>query len=251
MRWVSLALALLLLLFPLSALQAQDKPSDARREGDRPGPPAEAPMDARPDAPPPPGDRGPDRHWRDRDDHMSPEQARDAIEVVRRIDPDKAKELDKALKENPEQVARLLHESFPNLGRLMAWRRYDPEGFDLYIDDIALNRQIHESAKRLHDAIDQGNDEGAAFEQVELEGLVSKHFEVRKQIREHQLAKLKQRIAFMQGMIEKMQTDLDQEVANRDDLIAKRLDELIKGKPDGPVKPDDFSEPGKTEKPAE
>lgn len=163
---------------------------------------------------------------------MSEEQVREAVKILRRIDPEKADRLAQALEDEPEEINRVLREQAPNLGRFMAWRRFDPEGFDLHVDDIELSRLIRECAGRLHEALDQDNDEAAAFERIQLEDLVSRHFAVRQEIREHQLAKLRERIEKLQAQIEQMQTQLEEQVANQTNLITERVNELIEGDPD-------------------
>ena len=151
---------------------------------------------------------------------MDEEQAREALEVLRRIDPEKAESLEKVIEENPEQAARVLHENFPNLGRFMAWRRYDPEGFDLRIQDLSLSRQTHACANRLREAIDAGDGEIAALEQIQLSDLVAEHFDVRQQLREYELAKLRDRI-------EELLAQLEERTSNRDELIEDRIEELV------------------------
>ncbi len=152
---------------------------------------------------------------------MNEQQVRDALEVLRKIDPEKADKLAKHLDENPERVGRALHENFPNLGRFLAMRRYDPEGFDLRIKDLALSRQSQQSARRLHEAQRVGDDELAAAELAVLEGIVADHFDVRQEIREHELMKL-------EGRIEELQDQLQQRAENRDELIEDRLEEFVK-----------------------
>ncbi len=182
-----------------------------------------------PDAPPPPGatDRlaemdKPDRPRGGRDHRrpMNKEQVREAIEVLRQIDPEKAKQLEQHLDENPQRVGRSLHDNFPHLGRFLAMRRYDPDGFDLRIKDLALSRQSQQSARRLHEAQKSGDDAIAAAELMVLEGIVADHFDIRQQIREYELAKLEQKI-------EALRDQLQQRAENRDTLIDERIEEFI------------------------
>jgi len=151
---------------------------------------------------------------------MDAQQIREAIEVLRQIDPENADQLAQHVDENPERVGRALQEKFPNLGRFLAMRRYDPQGFELRIKDLALSRQSQHSAQRFHEAHSAGDDELAAAELSVLQGIVADHFDIRQQIREHELMKLEQQI-------ESLRDQLQQRADNRDQLIEERLEELI------------------------
>ncbi len=150
---------------------------------------------------------------------MNEDEVREAIEVLREIDPEKAEKLAQHVHEDPHRVGQALHEHFPNLGRFLAMRRHDPQMFELRIDDLRLNHQAHEIARRVHEAEASQDDMLAAAEGVRLEQIVVEHFEVRQQIRERELMKLQQRI-------EQMRDQLEQRAADRDALITERLDEL-------------------------
>ncbi len=171
-----------------------------------------------------------DRSHRDRDherrDSMNEEQVREALKVLRLIDPEKAEKLEKYIDKSPERVGRAIGENFPHLGRFMAMRRYDPVGFELHIKDLRLSRQSQLSARRLREATDDGDDALAAAELAVLQGLVADHFDVRQQIREHELAKL-------ESQIEHLREQMDERATNRDALIAERVGEFIEhDKPD-------------------
>lgn len=182
----------------------------------------------KPDHRPPPGDKpgmhdgedGRSHGWWGRGKPMDAEQAQEALEVLRRIDPEKAKRLEQAIDENPERVGQVLHENFPMLGRFMAMRRYDPEGFDLRVQDLALSRKCHNAADRMRKAMEAKDDAVAALELAQLQALVAEHFDVRQELREYELLKLKQRI-------EELGEQLEQRTADRDSLIDERVHELI------------------------
>ncbi len=181
-----------------------------------------------PDPPPPahpdqPGEQDrPERpRWhRDHSRPMDAQQVREAIEVLRQIDPEKAEQLAQHVDENPERVGIALRNSFPNLGRFMAMSRYDPDGFELRIKDLALSRQSQLSARRLHEAQRAGDDELAAAELSVMEGIVADHFDIRQQIREHELMKL-------EHQIEVLRDQLQERTDDRDQLIEERLEELV------------------------
>lgn len=213
MRSSSLILAALLLLSAGLFVVAQDGPPRGPHNGPAGGPPAGGPPHEK--------DRR-DRSHRGREHHepMSEEQLRESLEVLRLIDPDKAEKLEEYIQENPERIGRALREKFPHLSRFMAMRRYDPDGFDLRIQDLRLSRLSQKSARRLHEATETGDDALAAAELAVLEGLVTEHFDVRQRIREHDLARLEQQI-------ELLRDQLDERAANRDALIAERVEEFI------------------------
>lgn len=183
----------------------------------------------KPDHQPPPGDKpvmrddgeGDRPHgWWGRGKPMDAEQAREALEVLRRIDPEKAQRLEQAIEENPERVGEVLQENFPMLGRFMAMRRYDPQGFDLRVKDLALSRKSHDAADRMREALQAKDDAVAALELAQLQALVAEHFDVRQELREYELMKLKQRI-------EELGEQLKQRTADRESLIDERVHELI------------------------
>jgi hypothetical protein len=151
---------------------------------------------------------------------MDAQQVRDALKVLRQIDPEKADQLEKHIDQNPERVGQALHESFPHLGRFLAMRRYDPQGFDLRIKDLALSRQSQHSARRFHEAQRLGDDAMAGAEQEALQGIVADHFDVRQEIKEYELIRL-------EGKIQELRDQLQQRVNNRDELIEERLEELV------------------------
>lgn len=181
--------------------------------------------------PPPPRDiaQGPDdfadhghppHDWRDRDKPLDEQEVRDAMDILRQIDPDKAAEIDKAFEQHPDALGEALRKRFPNIGRFLALRNYDPQGFELRIQDLKLSRQSRDCVNRLHEALDAGDDELAATEQVLLAELVAEHFDVRQQMREYELTKLKQRI-------DNLIVQLQERTTRRDDLIQQRVDDLI------------------------
>jgi hypothetical protein len=178
--------------------------------------------------PPGPGDKpdmrddddGRPHGWWGRGKPMDEHEAREALEVLRQIDPEKADRLEEAINKNPEEAGKVLHENFPMLGRFMAMRRYDREGFDLRVRDLAISRRSHDAADRMRKALEAKDDAMAAVELAQLHALVEEHFDVRQQIREYELTRLKQRI-------EELGEQLEQRAADRDALIDERVQELI------------------------
>lgn len=208
MRLASISLAALLVLSAGLYVVGQDagtkddappKPTDTHAQSDRPERP---------------------RWGRGHRPSMNEQQVRDAIEVLRQIDPEKAEKLEQYIADNPERIGQALHKNFPHLGRFLAMRRFDPDGFDLRIKDLRLSRQSQLSARRFHEATQAGNDTLAAAELAVLEGLVADHFDVRQQIREHDLAKL-------ENQIQELKDQLQDRTDNRDELIADRIEEFV------------------------
>jgi len=218
MSWMIRLQTLLLVMalgLPAFAQDSHRGPRGAEAGGDRPGRPHRGHVDAPKDDP----------HWharRDRVEPMSEAQVREAVLVLRQIDPEKADLLEEAIDRDPENTARILHERFPKLGRFMAWKKYDPTGFDLHVQDIALTRRTHACARRLNEALDDSDDVSAGLEHLQLEDLVSQHFDIRQQIREHELARFEERI-------DQLHTQLEERISSRDDLIAQRIEELVDG----------------------
>jgi hypothetical protein len=228
MRWASVSLAVLVVLAACVGVYAQapqrDGPPPDPRVNPRTAPrtaPRISPRQAPPDERQGDVDRPPRPRWRgDHDQPMTEQQVREALEVLRRIDPEKAEKLEQHVAENPERVGRALRDNFPNLGRFLAMRRYDPEAFDLRIEDLRFSREADRSARRLRQAEADGDDVLAAAERQVLEQIVADHFDVRQQIREHELMKLEQRI-------EQLRQQLQDRADDRNDLIQQRIKELV------------------------
>ena len=100
--------------------------------------------------------------------------------------------------------------------RLEELKEVDPELYELEKSDAELDRQTHELAEKLRRA------PGAAREELqeELQGIVSKHFDVRHARRELHLVRLREEL-------DKLTDSMARRKAAREQIISRRVSELM------------------------
>lgn len=183
-------------------------------------------MDDAPDGPDAPGapDR-PRRGPRSRDGQrggdrtLTNEQIDQVIMILEKVRPEEAPKV-RALREREgADAGKAVARQYPRMVMFLEMRQRAPEMFDLRLDDLELNRLSRELADAYRTARDAGRLDEAQAAKEKLLANVKKHFVIREQIRERELAMLEQRIA-----------DLRNELAERKKLeqqiIADRVREL-------------------------
>jgi hypothetical protein len=113
-------------------------------------------------------------------------------------------------------VEREVRRGEPGPEELDRMRRQDPEGFKLLQGDMDMERQSRELAEKYRAA------EGPKKEDLrgQLKVLASKHFEVRQGRREHEVKRLEEQL-------DRLRSSVKDRAARRDDLIRRRLQELM------------------------
>lgn len=197
-----------LLVMPFTVL-GQDKP-------DHPGPQPHGPMHPGADA------EAGRRHHPHTDPLLRPLSPKDldqAIEILARIHPEMVKDLQRRRETDARGVARAIQRRFPRIRSLLEMQRYDPAMFELRIEDLSLGRASRSVARKLHAVLKgKGQDEAEPLRDEVVE-IVTRHFEVRQQIREHELTRLERRIG-------ELREQLAVRAESRQELIDQRLGEL-------------------------
>lgn len=174
-----------------------------------------------------PGGPGPDGH---RDKHGPPKplseaQVGQALEALRKIDPERADEFDRLAEAHPERLSSELRRRFPRIDHFLRLKEWDPEMYDLRVDDLRLAHATHRLAERYRRAVEPRGDDEPAPEpdaramREELETLVEEHFEVRQRIRERELAALERRI-------EQLKQELDEREDDQREWVERRVEDL-------------------------
>ena len=165
-------------------------------------------------------DRDHDRreHRHRHDQPLTSEQIDQSLELLRRIDAEAADRVARLRQEDPERVEAELRRQIPRLEGFLALRRYDPQMYELRVEDYRLARESRDVAKRLMQARREDDRNERELER-KLEDLVEAHFEIRQQIRERELA-------WLQRRIERLREQLDERADERKSLIEQRIAEL-------------------------
>lgn len=150
---------------------------------------------------------------------MSDEDVSSALEVVNELYPDLSERMLALQKEDPEKLRSTLEKRFPRVRFMVMLKGKDPEMYGLRVADIQLNREIDRLEQRLKQARDEDDRKAYKDFRKELEDVLAKHFDVRQDIRQREVAYLKDRV-------EKLEEELDQRDDDRKDLIEQRLKEL-------------------------
>jgi len=198
---------------------AQGPPADR----DRPAPVHDAPAhDQQHDEADPDKHRHPvhDRlRGRDRF-RLSDQEAEQALRVIGRLKPELGEELTRLREDEPRRFARELEGRFPRVRWLLRLKRFDPEMFELRMRDMELYRSSRDLAERVRAAREAGRSEAEAAAREKLDDVVARHFEVRQQIREAELARLERRLA-------ELREQIADRARNRQRLIAEHTESLI------------------------
>lgn len=168
---------------------------------------------------------------------LSPEEVEIAVEIVELLNPDSpiAQRIRKQYDEDPEQVSDRIQSAFPRIRFFIQMRRQDPDLFELRVQDLRLSAETSRVARLYHEAaeVEEPSEERTAALQEELQAVVEEHFEVRQQIREHELGRLEARLM-------RLRDELDARSEIRESLIADRVEELTSEdytESDGPPHP--------------
>jgi hypothetical protein len=164
------------------------------------------------------GERRGDRGGHE-DKPLSPEHLAEAMDVLRRVDPEKAAQVQARLEQDPDGVSRELRKQFPRIERFLGLKKWDPGMFDLRVEDLRLHHRSNQVAKALQEARDRDDHAAERAHADELERVVTEHFDVRQRIREREIEHLEKRIA-------QLREQLEQRDDEKSELIERRTQEL-------------------------
>ncbi|MCC6682285.1 MAG: hypothetical protein IT445_15390 [Phycisphaeraceae bacterium] len=216
--------------------------------------------------PPPPADRTwgdgpPPHHEAMRGEgpqvELTPQQIEETIEVMRDMTPWLAERLEEARKENPQKVEGVIRRFFPRYREFLELKRHDPELYELRIKEIRLDMESRKLAWRIRQAeqpasppppedankrqppspeVNQEQSpkqapppESATPEELreQLRGVLDELFDLHRQTRQHEIDMLKKRV-------KELEASLDESRDKREQLIDKRVEELLDQAERGP-----------------
>ena len=183
---------------------------------------AEETRRSRPDKGPPPArDERPDTpHDRRRGGPLTPQEITLAFEVMERIDPDTAQAFRLRYEENPDDTIREMQRRFPRMRPFLALKRWDPEMFDLRIEELKLQRQQRDLLADYRQAEEIGDEQLTAELKETLIANITQLYDVRREIRHHELSRLEMRI-------QRLREELEAGQSLRDERIRERVDQLL------------------------
>jgi len=170
-----------------------------------------------------PGPFAPERDDRRVDPPPLDEAQREAaLEVLADVYPRFAERLNEAQEANPRRAEWALRKMWPRLHRLVELRDRDPALYKLRVADQRHKVETLRLVHQLRRALRQGEAPGRVSAlQDRLRERVNDHFEVRQRMRRHELEQLAERI-------EQLRAELRQRQANRDQLIGRYIEALLK-----------------------
>ena len=161
------------------------------------------------------------------------EEALQAIDVLQRIDPAMGERLAQRYKENPKFVEHLMQRRFPRLRGLLMLKRHDERMFDLRVEELSLAHEMLKTARRARIAIEEDNQQRIEQARERLLELAARRFDVRQEIRRHEIERLEARIDRLRDEVaeqdEQKTAEIDGEVdrlMSRDTDHTNAIDEL-------------------------
>lgn len=152
---------------------------------------------------------------------LSPQQINQIMDFLKATEPDVYKKAEILRRSDPQQFARLITEAAPNFARLEHLRKTDPKLLHLTLQDLA---DTHESFKLAGELRQPGLPPSAMqLLRTRLRQVVTAQFDLRQQIRLHELNELVKKINELKAQLKHRKTQ-------RQEIIQRRMAQLI-GKP--------------------
>ncbi len=152
---------------------------------------------------------------------LSPQQINQIMDFMNATEPDVYKKAEILRRSDPRQFARLITEAAPNFARLEHLRKTDPKLLHLTLQDLA---DTHESFKLAGELRQPGLPPSAMqLLRARLQQVVTAQFDLRQQIRLHELNELVKKINELKAQLKHRET-------RRMEIIQRRMAQLI-GKP--------------------
>lgn len=150
-----------------------------------------------------------------------------AIQLLHKIHPQLADQIAKLNQKNPKKARAVLLHHYHWVRWLLQLKKHDPQMYKLRVRDIVCVCQSHTLAKqilRLGQANKKQADKHAAKKQAALKAKLRKvleqEFDVRQTMRQHELSRL-------QTQIEHIQKQLKSQAKRKNQLIQKRMHQLL------------------------
>lgn len=146
---------------------------------------------------------------------LTPERREQILAFLRETAPPLAERVERELRENPDQADRIYGRLAPRVIPEIELRERDPEMFEIRMQSMRLDWRIRQAAFR-----SRNNREGEGHDA--LLALVRERVDLTIRERALMLDRFEKRI-------ERMRTELDAELARRDEIVAEKVDELERG----------------------
>ncbi|MEX0774148.1 MAG: hypothetical protein WD042_00395 [Phycisphaeraceae bacterium] len=232
--FMGLIVTLMMLGWPVSFAYATEGHAPAAREEAKPNDKAQAKEGDQPDARKADDqkkredsrDKSPRKPEGDSRLKLTKEQLATGFEIIEQLQPRLAARIRAAREKHPDHVERMIAEQWPRLYRLAELKKDDPELFKLTMVDVRLTRESFEATRRVQKAQRDGEAAEIQATQAKLHSIIDQQFQVRQQMREHELKKVEAQAA-------RLRQDLEKRLSERDKLIDQRVQELLSAKSEG------------------
>lgn len=150
---------------------------------------------------------------------LQEEDMPDALAVLHDYRPELVKRFQDWAERHPENARRTLSRSVPMMTRLVRMRRDDPAGYRLAIEDLRAYRFTSVLSKQLKQAQEENDQKRVEELSIKLRTVLTRHFEVRQQIREREIQKLQDRV-------DQLRESMDNRVEKREQILNSRFEQL-------------------------
>ena len=143
---------------------------------------------------------------------LTAQEQEQLFKVLEEVNPQLIEKIKKWQDVNPQMSNRMLTRMYGRMRSLIKLKYHDKESYELKVQDLkfdAQNRVLADEYRK--NPTEQGREE--------LLAALSKHFDIRQQLRERELAKLKERIS-------KVEASLEKDTANRQKILDKQFKDI-------------------------
>jgi len=145
------------------------------------------------------------------------------LEVLKVMNPELYQRVQKLRKEHPQRAKQLLHriQSERRMKELAALLEHNPEEFQARAEQLAIERQAMQAARRFVDASAKGDEDAARQARQEARSLVA-------QLVEKQFTQQHQSFQRAEERLNRVRAELEEHQANPDPVIDARLEALLR-----------------------
>lgn len=213
----------------------QDEPAGLDRSpSDRPSRRGRGPRDGRSGRPPHEmGGEGPGR--------FSPgpppeEMIERAMRILRAKLPAEHARMEKLQRRNPERFMLAIQRLMPIVMEYVSLRDENPELAETIFEEFKIEERLRRLSREFRDAKDEPEDQARLGQ--EIERLVREQFEMRMRRQLARLEEFERRLREQQARLEEQRAYFEEELKRRDDVVARRVQEVKDGKAGDPPRPE-------------
>ncbi len=159
---------------------------------------------------------------------MPPELIDRAMTVIREKFPEYHARLERLRAENPRRFEAAVHVVLPVVMEYLEIRDRHPEMADTIIAEFRIEQQLAELSRQYRAAAERPEAQADLARQIEE--LVREQTELRFRRQAFRLDEFERRLREQQSRLEEQRARLEQEMKDRDDLIARRVEEVKQGR---------------------